>query len=293
MIRIRFLFRFAVFFLILFSSACANMRLQLMVDSMEPMLDKMNAAVNENGDVELVKDAMPAALVQLDGMVKASPENPKLLVRAAEAYNGYSFVFVEDNDKNRASKLYYKSFQYAAKALKRRIKFAQVFDGPVREFEQGLSMFWQGDVPALFWTASSWMSWAGLNVDDPEIFLALPKIKAILERCCVLDEGYKYGAAHTLLGILYATRSVAQGGNPEKAKAEFDRAFEISGRKMLVFQLMYAKYYAYQIQDKELYLRTLHEVITAPNDQFPEMAFINAAAKQKAKKLLQNVDEIF
>jgi hypothetical protein len=62
---------------------------------------------------------------------------------------------------------------------------------------------------------------------------------------------------------------------------------------MLVFHLMYAKYYAYQIQDKELFVDTLKEVVSAPDDILPEMAFINAAAKKKAKKLLDNVDTIF
>ena len=50
MICIRYLFRFAVLLLLIFSTACASTRLKLMVDSMVPLMDKMNAAVNENGD---------------------------------------------------------------------------------------------------------------------------------------------------------------------------------------------------------------------------------------------------
>lgn len=266
---------------------------KFMVDSMDPLMEKMNAAVNKHTDVEMVKDAMPAALIQLDGMIEASPDNKKLLVRTAEGYNGYSFVFVEGKDNKRAMKLYYRSFQYALRALKQKKKFAEAFDGPIGEFEASLDVFGKKDVPALFWTASSWLSWAGLNVDDPEIFLALPKIKVMLKRCIELDETYKYGIAHTVLGVLYATRPVAHGGKPEKAKAEFDRAFELSQRKMLVFQLMYAQYYAYQIQDRELFVTTLNEVIDAPDDLFPEMGFINAAAREKAEKLLNDVDTIF
>jgi hypothetical protein len=200
---------------------------------------------------------------------------------------------VEDTDKVRAKGLYLRSFQYATRALKQKKQFANAFDGPVKEFEESLSVFGKKDVSALFWAASSWLSWVGLSVDDPEIFLALPKIKALLKRCCELDETYQYGAAHAIQAILYATRPVAHGGKPEMAKAEFDRAFEISGRKLLVFQIMYAKYYTYQIQDRELFIQTLNEVIAAPDDILPEMAFINASAKKKAKKLLNDVDTIF
>ncbi len=275
-------------------SGCTSVRLKMTVDAMEPLLEEMNTAVNKNNDVQLVKDALPASLIQLDGIIEASPNNTNLLVKAAEAYYGYSFVFVEDEDRARAGRLYYKSFQYALRALKQNKRFAKAFeDGSADAFAAGLEVLGKRDVPALFWTASSWLSWAGLNVDDPEIFLALTKIEAMLKRCCELNESYRYGAAHTALGTLYASRSVALGGDPEKARAEFDRAFEISQGKLLVFHLMYAKYYAYQVQDREVYVSTLNHVISAPDDLLPEMGFINAAARQKAQRLIQHVDDVF
>jgi len=266
---------------------------KMMVDSMDPLMANMNSAVNKHPDVELVGAALPAALLQLDGFIETSPDNIKLLVKAAEGYNGYSFIFVEDKSPERAMKLYYRAFQYATRALKQKEKFAEAFDGSKEEFIASLDVFDKEDVPALFWASSSWLSWVGLNVDDPEIFLALPKIKAMLHRSIELDESYKYGMAHTVLGALYASRPVAFGGKPEKSEAEFDRSFEISQRKLLLFHLMYARYYAYQIQDRELFITTLQEAIDAPDDILPEMGFANAAAKKKAKSLLNDVDNIF
>ncbi|MBC2714395.1 MAG: hypothetical protein HF978_03715 [Desulfobacteraceae bacterium] len=281
----------AILFFFALTTGCNSTK--FMVDSMGPLMDKMNVAVNKHTDVEMVKAAMPAALIQLDGMIEASPDNTKLLVRTAEGYNGYSFVFVEGKDNERAKKLYYRSFQYALRALKQKKQFAKAFDGRIDEFKASLDVFDKEDVPALFWASSAWLSWAGLNVDEPEIFLALPKIKAMLKRCLELDETYKYGIAHAVLGVLYSSRPAAYGGKPELAKAELDRALELSNRKMLVFLFMYAKYYTYQIQDRELFVQTLNEIISAPDDLFPEMGFINAAAKIKAKKLLSNVDNIY
>ncbi|MDA3897517.1 MAG: TRAP transporter TatT component family protein [Desulfobacteraceae bacterium] len=290
----RFLLCGIILFLFFVITGCSSStRTRMMVDSMDPLMANMNAAVNKHTDVELVKAALPAALLQLDGFIEASPDNTRLLVKAAEGYNGYSFIFVEDKSPERAMKLYYRAFQYASRALKQKQKFAEAFDGSRDEFKASLDVFDKEDVPALFWTASSWLSWVGLNVDDPEIFLALPKIKAMLYRSIELDESYKYGMAHTVLGALYATRPVAHGGKPEKAKGEFDRAFEISQRKLLLFHLMYARYYTYQIQDRELFVSTLQEAIDAPDDLLPAMGFANAAAKRKAKSLLNDVDNIF
>lgn len=282
-----------ILLLFLFAAGCANTRTRMMVDSMEPLMEKMNLAVNKHTDVEMVKDAMPAGLLQLDGLIEASPNNSKILVKAAEGYNGYSFVFVEGKDNERAKKLYLRSLGYSLRALKQKKKFADAFDGPIEEFKASLDVFDKEDVPALFWASAGWLSWVGLNVDEPEIFLAMPKIKAMLNRCIEIDETYKYGMAHAVLGILYAARPEAYGGKPEMAKAELDRALELSDRKMLVYLYMYAKHYCYQIQDKALCEKILNEVISAPDDLFPEMGFINTAAKIKAKKLLSELDEIY
>jgi tetratricopeptide (TPR) repeat protein len=264
-----------------------------MVNQMDPLMEKMNTAVYRNSDVKLIKDALPAMLIQIDGLIEVSPDNTDLLIRAAEAYYGYSFVFVEDTDKARAGRLYDKSFQYAARALKQNKKMAAAFDGKMEAFNDALMDLDESDVPALFWTANAWLSWVGMNVDDPEIFLALPKIRAMLKRAVELDETYQYGAAHTALGVLHASRAPAQGGNPRKAKAEFDRAFELSNNKVLLFHLMYAKYYAYQVQDRQLYVETLNHIVGTPDDMFPEMAFINAAAKKKARQMLNDVNQVF
>ena len=83
------------------------------------------------------------------------------------------------------------------------------------------------------------------------------------------------------------------GGNPEKANKHFQKAFKLSGSKLLVVQLMYAKFYAVQIQDKALFVKTLSEIIATPVDSFPERNLANEVAKRKAKDLLEKVDTLF
>ena len=83
------------------------------------------------------------------------------------------------------------------------------------------------------------------------------------------------------------------GGNPEKAKRQFQRAFELSKSKLLVGPLMYAKFYAVQIQDKALFVKTLNEIVATPKNSFPERNLANEVAKRKAKDLLEKVDTLF
>jgi tetratricopeptide (TPR) repeat protein len=270
----------------IFLSGC-SMKEQ-MVRSMDPLMDDMTTAVNMNTDVDLMRDGLPAGLIQMDGFIKSAP-NDKLLLKAAESYSGYAFCFVEDVNKPRASALYLKAREYALRVLRKNRQFNE----EANDINEVLSKCTRGDVPALYWAASSWMEWIGLNIGNPEAMMDLPKVEAMLQRVIELDETYYYGTAHAMLGGFYAALPKNMGGNLEKAKLHFQRAFELSGSKLLVVQLMYAKFYAVQIQDKALFVKTLSEIIATPVDSFPERNLANEVAKRKAKDLLEKVDTLF
>ena len=273
-------------------TVCGCSTTEYMVKSMDPLMDKMNESVNRNPDVDMVRDALPANLIQLDGFIQAAP-NDKLLVRASEGYFGYTFAFVEDTDKPRARMLYLKARDYGLRVLLRNRYFRESFDKGIKAFTKSLDEFDKGDVPGLYWTANTWMAWIALSLENPEVLMDLPKVEAMLKRVVELDESYYYGSAHATLGAFYASRSKVIGGDPDKARYHFERAFELSESKLLFVHLLYAQYYAYQIQDRDLYVQTLEKVIATPVDAFPEKTFANEIAKRKAKVLLDDVDLYF
>ena len=251
-----------VVILALFLTGC-SMKV-LTVRSMDPILDDMRTAVNQNTDVDLLRDALPASIVQLDGFIVAAPDD-KLILRGAEAYFGYANAFVEDTDKKRAGLLYLKARDYGLRVLKGYSQFSKTLDGPEPAFKEMLYGFGAGDVPALFWTANSWLAWIGLNPDDPQAMMDLPKVIDMLERVVEIDETFYYGSTHAALGAYYASLPRMLGDNTLKAKQHFDKAFEISGGKMLLMYYLYAKFYAYQVQDRDLFVKTLEKIIQTPD----------------------------
>jgi len=264
----------------------------LTIRSMEPVMQDMDLAVNRSTDVETLRDALPAFLVQMDGLIVAS-ESTMLLLKASEANFGYANAFLEESDRQRASRLYLKARAYACRALYGPARSEGALDTPLEPFREDLQRFGKRDVPALFWTANSWLGWIALNLDRTEAVMDMPKAQAMLERVVELDETYYYGAAHAALGSIYA----AQGGLVrealEKAKAHFEKAFSISQGRLLFIPLFYAQYYAYQIQDRELFVKTLEGVISTDDRANPDRAFVNEIARRKAKALLDNVDMYF
>jgi tetratricopeptide (TPR) repeat protein len=284
--NVRFMFSIKILVISFLLTGC-SMKAQ-MVRSMDPIMDDMSSAVNMSSDVDLMRDGLPASLIQIDGFIKSDPNN-KILLRGAESYFGYAFSFVEDVNKPRASALYLKAREYALRVLKKN----RQFDEEANDLNEVLSKCTRKDVPALYWTTSSWLAWIGLNVGNPDALMDLPKVEAMLQRLVELDETYYYGMAHAMLGSFYASQPRNMGGNPEKANKHFQKALKISGSKFLAAQLMYAKFYAVQIQDKALFVKTLSDIIATPVNFFPERNLANEVVKRKAKDLLEKVDNLF
>jgi len=284
--NVRFIFSLMILVISLLLTGCSMKA--YMVRSMDPIMDDMTTAANMNTDVDLMRDGLPASLIQIDGFIKSDPNN-KILLMGAESYFGYAFSFVEDVNKPRASALYLKARDYALRALKKH----RQFDEQALDLNDMLANCGKQDVPALYWAAGSWMSWIALNVGSPEALMDLPKVEAMLQRVIELDETYYYGTAHAMLGGFYSAQPKNMGGNPEKAYKHFQKAFKLSGSKLLAVQLMYAKFYAVQIQDKALFVKTLNEIIATPKNSFPEKNLANEVAKRKAKDLLEKVDTLF
>jgi hypothetical protein len=69
--NVRFMFSLKILVISLLLTGC-SMKEQ-MVRSMDPIMDDMSSAVNMSNDVELMRDGLPASLIQMDGFVKSAP----------------------------------------------------------------------------------------------------------------------------------------------------------------------------------------------------------------------------
>jgi tetratricopeptide (TPR) repeat protein len=265
------------------------------VDGMKPLMEKTRMTSTSNPDVEMVRDAMPALLLQMDGFIEVSPENRFLLASAAESYMGYAFLFVEDTDKERAKGLYYKAKEYALRNLSLNKIFAQALvQDDIQVFTQSLKTIHKRDIAPLFFATNAWLQWIRLaHADNPSALNDLPKVEAMIDRALELDDTFNYGGIHAVLGAWYVSRPQMFGGQPEQAKFQFNEAFEISGSKYLLWQYLYARYYAVETKDKALFVDTLNQILSAPDDLLPQEAFVNTAVKMKARNLLIHVDDFF
>ncbi len=281
----------ATAFIFIFSGC--SFKKNMMVDTAKFMGKYGKKVVNKYPDPEQMRQAMPAMLIQSDMFIEMAPNDPQLLLSASELNAGYALL-IKEKDKKRSSKYYNKAREYALRILKRNSDFESTFNNSDEDYAKALLNFEKEDVPALFALLTSTFGWISTSASENSYaLLEVPRAEALMERILILDDNYKYGGAHAVIGTYNAARAVIIGGNPKKAKLHFDKAFKISERKFLMWLVYYAQFYAFRIQDRELFVNTLNEVISAPDNLLPEQNLANEIAKSKALALLKTVDEQF
>lgn len=258
-----------------------------------PLVEAQHTALNQEVDLELAESAIPPSLKMMEGLLLENPEDEILLSSLSEGFCNYAFGFVEDGDPERASGFYLRGRGYAERILAVSGAPENLVRQKLEEFKQSLQAIDRDQIQGLFWLGRCWAGWLTLNLDDLGAFADISRVEAVIERTLELDGSYQYAGPHLLAGAFYGGRTKILGGNPEKARVHFEKCLELTGHKFLPAQVMYAKTYAVQSQDRALFTKLLSEVEAAPMDILPEQQLANSVAKRKARKLLELTDELF
>jgi hypothetical protein len=253
--------------------------------------DTLSASILNQDDPAIVESAVPSYLLLIDGLISKHPDDEDLLAAAAQLYALYGSRFAADRE--RAVALTGKAHRYGTQALCLEYRWACKWDGSDYDgFVQHLTEVTRRRTGLLYAYAVGWLSYLQATSDDWSAVAELPWVQASLERVLALDETYQQGAVHEYLGILYAIRPPALGGQPEKSRMHFERAIEISGGRDLSMKVEYARWYARLVFDRELHDRLLKEVLAAPAEE-KGLTLFNVLAKRDARQLLDSADDYF
>lgn len=247
----------------------------------------------EESDVVLAEESMATQLKPLEILLKNDPKNKDLLLFASQGFGAYAFLFLEEDNPERAKNFYERGRDFGLMHVSKRVKSDLTAIRDLNDFERALRRLKKEDVPLLFWTAYSWGGYANLSRDNPDAVADLPKVEMLMLRVNELMPGYFYSGADIFLGCYYGSRPKIFGGDLEKSRFYFERALQVSQRKFLISLVLYSQYYAIPAQDKMFFKQLLEEVIEFPAESFSEQRLSNEVAKIKAKKLLEKIDEHF
>ena len=126
----------AVLFLVIllaFSTSCAVNK-KMTVGAAASLVEDITRASAKQKDLRMVREGFPAYLLLTDGMVEGWPENPRLLIAAAQFYATFATAFVDEADRNYRKMLLSKAKAYALEALQLR----GFQSGPPRRLPRGV-----------------------------------------------------------------------------------------------------------------------------------------------------------
>ncbi len=278
---------FLLFILVLLNGCSVS---QLTVRAAMPLIDGGVVAINQETDLKLAQSAIPGNISLIEGMLISDPDNKTLLLYAAQAYYGYAFGFVEDTDPKRAAELYQRGYRHARQALLEDGLSEQALDGKLENLQEQIDTLGKNSVPALFWTASCWAKAIDLNRDKANSLAQLPRVVMLMQRVLQLDENFYMSGAHIFFGAYYGSKSPMLGGNYKLSEQHFAIANKANHNKLLVVDLLQAKYLERQRFNRQGFEHLLTHIINAPDNLYPQQALINNISKQKASLLLEKED---
>jgi hypothetical protein len=271
---------------------------------------RASVAFDEQPDYELAREAAPALILQLEGVLRVVPDDRDLLFSASKSWASYAFGFIEDDmqaaeargdleeadrARARARRMYLRARDLGLELLEQMAPGAKA---AAKAGPDSLAKFARAefddseDAPALLWTGNAWGAAIDISRDDPTLLADKELARVLVERSVELDESYQFASGHTFLGYDRAILGPALGGDPEEGKKHFERALSLTKRKALLVQLNYARSYAAQTQSRDLYVSLLNEIITTPDDAGASR-LANEVARRRARRLLEHVDELF
>lgn len=244
--------------------------------------------VYQEEDLKIAEQFLANNLKMVEILLSGDPENPKLNLIAAQGFGAFAMAFVEDENPDRAARLYRRGLTYSFRSLPKSRRFG--LTTKPSDLEVLLKKYTEKDVPALFWVGFNWGSYVLQHLDDPRTLVNLSKVEMIMHRVMELDETYNFAGVHLFYGSFYAARPPILGGNPEKGRSHFEKNLEITNNSFYLTKYFLARYYAVQVQDRELFDTLLNEILELDLDSYPDIKLMNALAKKKAEHLLQNQD---
>jgi tetratricopeptide (TPR) repeat protein len=276
-------------------------------DSTAGLFTRAAPAFESYWDYELAGEAVPATIVQFEGILRVVPDNEAILSQLAQAYIAYAYGWIEaeveelefqgDYDEAEVQRQRTRTMYLRALDLTRhRIRLHnedvdEAVKASVEDLEAWLyaAFVEKADAEMLLWHGYAWGSYINSAKDDMEAVADLAYAKAFVARSIELDPDYYHAAGYTFMGVATASE---MAGDMDAAKVYFEKALAQTERRALMTQVNMARHYAVKQGDRDLFDKLLTEVMDA-QDPLPEARLANRMARVRAALYIENADQLF
>jgi hypothetical protein len=276
---------------LLCTAACSPK--QVALNRMASALASAGTVYESDNDPEFVRLAAPSTLKTVEMLLKDAPSNPQLLLTACRGFTQYSYGFLHIEGeirapdggasaelKTRAGRMYQRARGYCVRGLALRHP-SLTLDALDNDPTAALKNTTAADVPWLYWTAASWGAELSLAANQLARLPELATVRALLYRARALDDRWDNGAIHEAL-IAFDGLPAMLGGSPPAARADFERAIELSGGKSVFAYVALAATITDPVEKKKL----LEAAVAIDTASLTSRRLTNLIAQRYARALL-------
>jgi len=223
---------------------------QMALNRMASALADSTIVYESDNDPEFVRLAAPSTLKTVEMLLSQSPHHPQLLMTACSGFTEYAYGFLHVESvlkaadaaasaelKARAGRMYQRARGYCLRGLQVRHP-GLTLDAIAADPGPALRPMTAEDVPWLYWTAASWGADISLAVNPLQRVGEVAVVRALLRRARDLNDAWDGGAIYEAM-IAFDGLPPLLGGSPAAARADFDKAVELShGKSVFAYVAM-------------------------------------------------------
>jgi TRAP transporter T-component len=276
---------------LLLLSACSPK--QMALNRMASALADASSVYESDNDPEFVRLAAPSTLKTVEMLLSQSPDHQQLLLTACSGFTQYSYGFLHveaelkaadetaaKDLRTRAGKMYLRARSYCLRGLELRrpgLTLTSLASDPAAALRATTAE----DVPWLYWTAASWGAELSLATNPLMRIAELASVRALLNRAKTLNDTWQNGAIYEAL-IAFDGLPPLLGGSAAAAKADFDKAMELTGKKSVFAYVALAS----TISDAAEKRRLLEQAAAIDVASITTRRLTNLIAQRYAKAML-------
>ncbi|MCA8959784.1 MAG: hypothetical protein KDC38_04700 [Planctomycetes bacterium] len=267
---------------------CASWIRSSAFEATSDLLRGLDATIQRQPDIELVRDGVPTLLLLLDSLTRARPDDVELRRRAALTFSSYAQAFLADTDRAR---LLNEQARTHGWELLRLVGFP---DPVTSDFDEFLAAV-QGSeaIDALYAAGSAWLGWILSDTESMEAVADVPRALALLDRVLDIDPDHDSGAVHLVFAVYFAAQPRGAGQDLERSREHFRRAIELRGAASLLPRVLRAEFIGKATLDEAFFVDELRAVLDVPRGSDDRDALTNALARRRARELLAHKDDFF
>jgi hypothetical protein len=291
---------------------------KITVNTTSKVLERAQPGLQQESDYEMARQAIPGALKTVEGFWIVDPDNKRLIKILTEGYCQYGTAFVEDDweaaqfrkdleaveyHNARSSNIFTRCLNYALRSLGSRWQKEIFADTDV--VKKLVADTGAGQRTPMMFAGMALGSIVNHNLTRIEMLSYIGTVELIMERVIELDKknppALKQHQAmpYIALGMLHSARPKALGGDPEKAKAAFAMALEVTkdpktgGDRFLLARTLLGYRVGIATNDKKFFHQELKKVLETAPSVWPEQRLANEVAHRKARRYLKHEKELF